>query len=301
MRKSLYFTTAGLVCAALLTSTSPSFAQDQEAADALFAEENWSGAAAAYQSVAESDEGNAAAWYGLAQSRHRLEEYNDARIAYEKAIDAGYQPAALARYHLARVLMSLDNADDALTQLEEIAKTGGPNFRTIRNTVEFEPLLERPRFVAVIEALTPCTDEPYQHFAFWLGEWDVTPAGASQPGAENSITAVHDGCAMLEQYSAGGGSFTGMSINFYDASDETWNQTWIANTGAPLYLKGGLNSSGAMVMSDAHIAEEGQAINRITWSENDDGSVRQLWETSSDNGESWSIAFDGRYDRKTTE
>ena len=301
MRKSLLNTSAGAVTAALIALTTPAHAQDQAAADALFAEEKWAEAAEAYQAAATSDQGNAAAWYGLAQSQHRLEEFSAAISAYEKALDAGYQPAALARYHLARALMSAERDDEALTQLEEIAKTGGPNFRTVQNTAEFEPLLEQPRFVAVIEALTPCTDEPYRHFAFWIGEWDVTAAGAPQPGAENSITSVHDGCAMLEQYSAGGGAFTGMSINFYDASDETWNQTWIANTGAPLYLKGGLDDNGAMVMSDAHIAKDGQAINRITWSENDDGSVRQLWETSSDEGESWSIAFDGRYDRKTSE
>ena len=35
---------------------------------------------------------------------------------------------------------------------------------------------------------------------------------------------------------------------------------------------------------------------RITWTRDGDG-VRQLWETSKDDGETWEIAFDGRYRR----
>jgi hypothetical protein len=36
---------------------------------------------------------------------------------------------------------------------------------------------------------------------------------------------------------------------------------------------------------------------RITWSANQDGTVRQLWESTGPNGE-WTVAFDGKYTRK---
>ncbi len=42
-------------------------------------------------------------------------------------------------------------------------------------------------------------------------------------------------------------------------------------------------------------ADGDEILNRITWSPQGDGSVRQLWETSNDGGETWSVAFDGRY------
>lgn len=35
---------------------------------------------------------------------------------------------------------------------------------------------------------------------------------------------------------------------------------------------------------------------RITWTPNDDGSVRQLWESTDAAGE-WTVAFDGKYTR----
>lgn len=47
-----------------------------------------------------------------------------------------------------------------------------------------------------------------------------------------------------------------------------------------------INSSGNIV------------INRIKWTPNDDGTVRQLWEGSKDGGQNWSIIFDGNYVRK---
>ena len=41
-------------------------------------------------------------------------------------------------------------------------------------------------------------------------------------------------------------------------------------------------------------------LNRITWTPNKDGTVRQLWEASTDQGKTWQVAFDGLYRRKST-
>ena len=41
---------------------------------------------------------------------------------------------------------------------------------------------------------------------------------------------------------------------------------------------------------------DADARQRITWTVDGDG-VRQLWETSKDDGSTWSTAFDGRYRR----
>jgi hypothetical protein len=39
------------------------------------------------------------------------------------------------------------------------------------------------------------------------------------------------------------------------------------------------------------------ARQRITWTPNADGSVRQLWETADEKG-GWTVAFDGRYTKE---
>ena len=187
----------------------------------------------------------------------------------------------------------------ALAQLEELANVGGPNGQFLLSVAEFEPILENPRFIAVVNALTPCTDDIHRHFDFWLGEWDVTAAGSSTATASSKISSRHGGCMVLEEYEVGT-AYTGMSINFYDTISEVWHQTWMANNGVPVYLEGGLNEDGAMVLSDEKlpISEATGSINRVTWTPNDDGSVRQFWESSGDGGETWGVVFDGRYTRK---
>jgi hypothetical protein len=43
-----------------------------------------------------------------------------------------------------------------------------------------------------------------------------------------------------------------------------------------------------------------QRLDRITWTPNADGTLRQLWDQSLDGGRSWTIVFDGIYTRKST-
>ncbi|WP_375207494.1 tetratricopeptide repeat protein [Hyphococcus sp.] len=278
----------------LAVFASPAFAQTEEEASAKYAEQDWEGAAEAYGALIEGDSDNAAYLYYLARSQHELGQYDEAERNYEKAVEEGFANPAFAQYHLARLYMTTGKKKKALAMLEQLAESGGVPGGYVRNTAEFEPLAEEKRFIAVVEALTPCTDPEYRQFDFWLGTWDVTPAGQSSSTATNKISSEHGGCVVLEQYDAGG--FTGMSINFYDSNDGHWRQTWMSNAGAALYLKGGLED-GAMVMSDKELADS-DTINRITWTPNEDGSVRQHWETSTDDGTSWTTVFDGLYTKK---
>lgn len=281
---------------------SPAFAQTsavptEEEASAKYAAQDWQGTVEAYSALLESDSDNAAYHYYLARGQHELGQYDDAEKNYQIALDQGFASPASAQYHLARLYMATGKKKKALATLEMLAQNGGIPGGLVSNTTEFAPLADDDKFLAVIAALTPCTDPEYRHFDFWLGEWNVTSAG-SRSSATNSISSEHGGCVVLEQYDAGG--FTGMSINFYDSNTNHWRQTWMSSAGAALYLKGGLDENGAMVMSDKGLVES-DTINRITWSANDDGSVRQHWETSTDDGTSWNTVFDGLYTKKADE
>lgn len=291
-----------LIAAGALASClffSPAMAGDQEDADTYFASEQWPEAVAAYEALLSQDTGNANNWFNLGHALHQQEDFTGARDAYRKAIDAGYQPAARARLRLARVLMSLGKEKDALKELEEIAKTGGPSGRYLTTVAEFTPFSDNARFKAVVKALTACTGDEYRQFDFWLGEWDVTAAGNAQPTAASRISSKQDGCVVLEEYSVGT-AFTGMSINFYDGAKKIWHQTWMSNAGGSVYLEGALNKDGAMVLTDKDlpISKISGTINRVTWTPNQDGSVRQFWQSSTDGGEIWSVAFDGLYTKK---
>jgi len=147
----------------------------------------------------------------------------------------------------------------------------------------------------------PCMSEQHRQFDFWVGEWEVTdPAGKA--AGRSRIEARLGRCVVHEHWFGTGGS-VGESFNLYNAVTRQWEQYWVDNGGNRLYLKGGL-VDGSMVLAgvqDQPNAQTGLAQHeRITWTPNADGSVRQLWETSTDAGKTWAVNFDGLYRKAST-
>lgn len=157
-------------------------------------------------------------------------------------------------------------------------------------------------FAALAQEAPPpkksCVDASHRQFDFWIGDWDVFLPDGSKAG-ENRIESVESGCALQETW-RGRGGVTGRSLNIFDADDRKWHQTWVDSTGGRLDLAGGLEG-GAMVMSatSAHPKKPDSLMTqRITWSVNADGTVRQVWQNSEDGGKTWATVFDGRYVKK---
>jgi hypothetical protein len=142
---------------------------------------------------------------------------------------------------------------------------------------------------------TACAAAEHRAFDFWLGAWRVeTPNG--QLAGHNTITKVLGGCALLEQWEGARG-FRGTSLNAWDASTRRWRQTWMDASGAVLRLEGGIEG-GAMVLRGVSREEQGERLERITWTPLEGGAVRQHWQQSRDGGESWTDAFVGIYRRR---
>lgn len=139
-----------------------------------------------------------------------------------------------------------------------------------------------------------CAGEAYRAFDFWLGEWRVTADGVL--AGHNRIEPILGGCALLETWRGAKGG-RGRSINAYDASRGVWHQTWVDGHGDVLVLEGGWRD-GAMRLEGTQRTVSGASVRaRITWTPSADRSVRQLWETSADDGRTWRTEFDGRYER----
>jgi hypothetical protein len=141
-----------------------------------------------------------------------------------------------------------------------------------------------------------CAADEFRQFDFWIGRWSVGPVGRA-PGGFNDITRVAQGCALQERYHNAGG-YTGTSLNFYDSQSRTWTQVWIDNTGLRLHLTGGLDEHGHMVLNGERVDDAGRLLlERITWIPQPNGYVRQVWDRSSDNGQTWENVFAGEYVR----
>ena len=139
----------------------------------------------------------------------------------------------------------------------------------------------------------PCTDPAYRQFDFWLGEWEVFKPDGTLAGT-NRIEREYAGCVLHERYASIKG-YKGESLNIYDPARDKWHQTWVDTAGTLLVLEGGMRE-GSMVMAGATGSDDKPTRQRITWTPNPDGSVRQLWEATDEKGE-WSVVFDGRYSK----
>jgi hypothetical protein len=147
------------------------------------------------------------------------------------------------------------------------------------------------------QADAPCAGPKSHEFDFWIGEWSVALADSGKHVGENRIQPILDGCVLQETWRGSSGS-AGSSLNFYDTQRQRWRQFWVWREGTTLELEGAF-ADGRMTLEGESIDSDGRRVrNRITWFDNADGTVRQLWEISRDDGRTWQSEFDGLYRRK---
>jgi hypothetical protein len=140
-----------------------------------------------------------------------------------------------------------------------------------------------------------CDATEFRQFDFWVGDWNVTSSG--QPVGTNRVTLEEDGCVVHEHWTGAQGG-TGQSFNYYDRIDGQWHQMWVSNSGNVLDLAGTLADDTLTFRGQRRQRDGSTLQHRLSFHANPDGSVRQLWQTSTDGGATWSVAFDGLYRKK---
>ena len=141
----------------------------------------------------------------------------------------------------------------------------------------------------------PCCTEKHKAFDFWIGEWVVSNPKDAIVGY-SSIVKIQGGCALQENWRSDKTAFTGTSYNYYNQQEQRWEQLWIDNSGRQLKLYGNRKGNQMVLSSEPYNRPDGKEyINRITWTANTDGTVRQLWEVLHEE-EVVQVAFDGYYE-----
>ncbi|MFA6984790.1 MAG: hypothetical protein WC213_01105 [Arenimonas sp.] len=148
-----------------------------------------------------------------------------------------------------------------------------------------------------------CAGTAHRQFDFWLGEWVVT-GKAGKIAGHSRIEAILGACVIAEHWSSASGKGDGKSFNLYNRQSGQWEQFWVDGQGTRLLLSGGL-VDGRMVLSGRQLKPDAATglvqQERISWTPNGDGSVRQLWESSRDGGKTWAVVFDGMYRRRAAQ
>ena len=194
--------------------------------------------------------------------------------------------------------------NEAFAALERVVGPAPGVVNALRTSPDFEVLRKDARFNALVEKLTPCTGEQYRHFDFWVGEWEVRSA-TNQLLGHNRISTRYGGCVVLEEWKPASGD-GGSSFNFYDQNTRQWHQFWVDASGTnwlssdkqgnPVTLRGGIRD-GAMVLVSHPDSLPSIGQTRATWRPLKDGRVQQTFESSTDNGKTWTVSFDGFYSK----
>ena len=144
-----------------------------------------------------------------------------------------------------------------------------------------------------------CEGPEHRQFDFWVGDWEVIGQGGTGGVAgTNLITKRDDGCVLHEHWKGSQGG-TGESWNFFDRSTGLWHQVWVNGRGGVLRFSGQY-ADGKLAMKGESKAQDGGTIHhKLTFFNNAEGTVRQLWEQSRDGGATWNVAFDGLYRKRS--
>lgn len=147
----------------------------------------------------------------------------------------------------------------------------------------------------------PCLeDKRFGEFDFWLGDWEVHDGQGTFAGT-NTIERAHGGCVLIENWQSVAGG-TGMSINYLDRVSGQWIQIWNDGGGNQINIRGGLTEEGMLLEGTIHyVASNTTAAFRGLWTALPDGRVRQFFEQSNDDGETWNTWFEGFYSQTPAE
>ncbi|WP_271438615.1 hypothetical protein [Pontixanthobacter luteolus] len=140
----------------------------------------------------------------------------------------------------------------------------------------------------------PCASEEHGGFDFWVGTWDVYPTGSDSMVGQSRIERTHNGCAVIENWMPANGR-TGSSLNHYDPASGQWHQKWVGSGGGAVEFTGGVTGGKMVLTGNWPSPQTPHQLIRMTYTANDDGSVRQFGEGSTDHGLTWSASFDFIY------
>lgn len=142
----------------------------------------------------------------------------------------------------------------------------------------------------------PCSTPEFRQFDFWVGDWEVY--SNEKLVGTNKVELILGDCVIQENWEGKGGS-VGKSFNTYDAQKGVWSQVWVDNGGNRIDFSGKYED-GKMALTGEGESKRNprQRVHyKLTFFNNDDGTVRQLWEASYDK-EQWNTIFDGLYVKK---
>lgn len=301
MKKEYYIIFSSL----LILITNIGFAQSgidtdfKKKASDYYVSSNWDKAIEAYSKIVSVEDNNLNAWVRLTTSYIQKKDYDNAFIALQTAVAKGEHPNLW--YNLSCIYARKEMKEKSLEALRKSIAAGYAATEQTLNDEDFASLKNDKDFLDVIEEMKrqefPCQyNERLKEFEFWVGEWNVYTTLGNKAG-ESKIEKILNQCVILENWINTGGR-KGKSFNVINSNTGDWEQTWVDDSGNTTeFKKGKFNNNTLSFIAEGKDQKNLVLYQRLTFYKNDDGTVRQLGEVSSD-GKDWQVSYDLLYIKK---
>jgi len=137
-----------------------------------------------------------------------------------------------------------------------------------------------------------CRPIEYRAFDFSRGHFRMTSSNGQLAG-HLRMGPMLVGCVSRGHWRgaiAGRGEVT----TWYDRFQQRWHQLYVNDDGHPLMMSGGVQD-GALVFTGINTFFDGRVgLHRMSWSPLPGRGLRQHWELSMDNGQTWESLIDAR-------
>jgi tetratricopeptide (TPR) repeat protein len=307
MKKLLYF-----FCLLISVSVLSTFSVGQSAikknlvyADSLFLARDFKQSGEIFKSLISDTSHDAFHLNRLGYTELMSKNYNDAEKYLNRALASHpslpLKASILSR--LARVSAKQNDASKAVVLLDSAVADGYLSYPELDTLEDFSKIRNNAAFLEVrnrlYNSIYPCYQDQHAHeFDFWIGEWDVYVTGTISFAGKSVIQRISGGCAILENWQSA--ISEGKSLNFIDDNTHKWKQVWVGSypNGKQDFVNGEYKDS-VMRFTFTTLDAQGHIMQgKFSFFNQGPNQVRQLNETSSDDGKTWTVSYDFTYKRK---
>lgn len=278
-------------------------------ADSFYFSRKWDQAIPIFENAIDKGQKNGLIFYRLGNSYAQIGKKDKALSLYYKSIDFAQNPglAGVAAAGIAKIYSEKNMADSAITTLKRAVQIGYNNLYEIENDKAFASIRKHHEYEKlhgqIMNAAYPCKGQKEARwFDFWVGDWDAFITGTQNQAGISKIEKISGDCAILENWTNVSSAFNGKSINFYNAQTQKWEQHWVGSAGGYQKFENGEYKNGAMRFTFLRInADNTESIGKFTFFNQGPNQVRQLSESSNDQGKTWNTDYDFTYLRKKSD
>jgi len=145
--------------------------------------------------------------------------------------------------------------------------------------------------------------KPEHYFDFWIGHWEVSwdEASGTRGQGTNTISKTLDNKVLIENFIVNSGQqkgFKGKSMSVYQPKTNTWKQAWVDNQGGYFDFTGKIENNKRIFETEAKSTNDSLMLRqRMVFYNIKKNSFTWDWESSKDNGKTWTLNWRIFYER----